>query len=113
MLAGTGRIDHVWNSLCSNRRALIVPRTCQSSDSAIWSRNGAAVDPANGNLVVATGNGPYNGSTDFGDSVIVLTPTASGMVGHWTPPNQAELNSSDADLGSTSPGLLPNGYAVQ
>jgi hypothetical protein len=111
--AANGHVVHIWNSLCANRRTLIVPRTCSSSDSAIWSRNGAAVDPATGNLVVATGNGPYNGSTDFGDSVIVLTPMASRMVGHWTPPNQADLNSGDADLGSTSPGLLPNGYAVQ
>jgi hypothetical protein len=111
--AASGRIVHVWNSLCADRQAIIVPRSWPSSDSAIWSRNGAAVDPGNGNLVVATGNGPYNGSTDFGDSVIVLTPTASGMVGHWTPDNQAQLNSSDQDLGSTSPGLLPNGYAVQ
>jgi len=111
--AASGRIAHVWNSLCANRRAIISPRTCSSSDSAIWSRNGAAVDPASGNLVVATGNGPYNGSTDFGDSVIVLTPNASRMVGHYTPPNQAQLDSSDQDLGSTSPGLLPGGYAVQ
>ena len=111
--ASSGRISHVWNSLCADRRTVIVPRTCSSSDSAIWSRNGAAVDPANGDLVVATGNGPYNGSTDFGDAVIVLTPNASRMVGHWAPTNQASLNSSDLDLGSTSPGLLPNGYAVQ
>jgi outer membrane protein assembly factor BamB len=111
--ASSGRIVHVWNSLCADRHSLIVPRSCGSSDSAIWSRNGAAVDPANGNLVVASGNGPYNGSTDFGDSVVVLTPTASGMVGHWTPDNAAALEAGDQDLGSTSPGLLPNGYAVQ
>jgi len=111
--AASGRIVHVWNSLCADRHAIIIPRTCQSSDSAIWSRNGAAVDPDNGNLVVATGNAPYNGSTDFGDSTIVLTPTASGMVGHWTPANQAHLNDADLDLGSTSPGLLPHGYALQ
>jgi outer membrane protein assembly factor BamB len=111
--AASGRIAHVWNSLCADRRAIISPRTCSSSDSAIWSRNGAAVDPANGNLVVATGNGPYNGTTDFGDSVIVLSPNASRMVGHWTPPNAGQLEGSDADLGSTSPGLLPGGYAVQ
>lgn len=113
LLARTGRIDHVWNSLCSDRHTLITPSTCSASDSAIWSRNGAAVDPANGNLVVATGNGPYDGKTNFGDSVIVLTPSASRMVGHWTPTNQADLNSSDTDLGSTSPAFLPNGYAVQ
>jgi PQQ-like domain len=111
--SASGRIAHVWNSLCADRHALIVPRTCSSSDSAIWSRNGAAVDPANGNLVVATGNGPWNGRTDWGDSVLVLSPDAARLVGHWTPPNQAELNSGDADLGSTSPGLLPGGYAVQ
>ncbi|HEX4526474.1 MAG TPA: PQQ-binding-like beta-propeller repeat protein [Gaiellaceae bacterium] len=109
----TGRIAHVWNSLCSDRHALIVPRTCASSDSAIWSRNGAAVDPANGDLVVATGNGPWNGSTDWGDSVIVLSPDASRMLRHWTPTDQAQLNVSDTDLGSTSPALLAGGYAVQ
>lgn len=109
----TGRIAHVWNSLCSNRHALIVPHTCSSSDSAIWSRNGAAVDPSNGTLVVATGNGPWNGSTDWGDSTVVLSPDASRMLRHWTPTDQKALESSDADLGSTSPGLLDGGLAVQ
>ncbi len=113
MSEGNGRIAHVWNSLCSNRPGVIVPRTCSSSDSAIWSRNGAAVDPANGTLVVATGNGPWNGSTDWGDSTIVLSPDGSRMLRHWTPTNQKALESSDADLGSTSPGLLDGGLAVQ
>jgi hypothetical protein len=92
---------------------LIVPSTCSSSDSAIWSRNGAAVDPANGDLVVATGNAPFNGSTDWGDSVVVLSPDASRMLRHWTPTDQQQLNVSDADLGSTSPALLAGGFAVQ
>jgi hypothetical protein len=109
----TGRIAHVWNSLCANRHTMIVPRTCSSSDSAIWSRNGAAVDPSNGTLVVATGNGPWNGSTDWGDSTLVLSPDAASMLRHWTPTDQKALESSDADLGSTSPGLLAGGYAVQ
>jgi outer membrane protein assembly factor BamB len=109
----SGRIVHVWNSLCSDRHELIVPRTCDASDSAIWSRNGAAVDPQNGTLVVATGNAPWNGSTNWGDSVLVLSPDAAQLLRHWTPSNQAALNSGDLDLGSTSPALLPNGYAVQ
>ncbi|MFL5927952.1 MAG: PQQ-binding-like beta-propeller repeat protein [Gaiellaceae bacterium] len=109
----TGRIAHVWNSLCANRHTLILPSTCSSSDSAIWSRNGAAVDPANGTIVAATGNGPWNGSTDWGDSTVVLSPDASRLLRHWTPTNQKELETTDADLGSTSPGFLENGYAVQ
>ena len=69
--------------------------------------------PATGNLLVATGNAPWNGSTNWGDSVLVLSPDASRLVGHWTPDNQAELNASDLDLGSTAPALLSGGYFVQ
>jgi putative pyrroloquinoline-quinone binding quinoprotein len=109
----TGRVQHVWNSLCSDRHTIIVPSTCRSSDSAIWSRNGAAVDPRNGDIVVATGNGPWNGSTDWGDSVAVLSPDASTMVRHWTPADQQHLDDTDLDIGSTSPALMQNGYALQ
>jgi hypothetical protein len=108
-----GHIDHVWNSLCADRHTLIQPSSCGSSDSAIWARSGAVVVPGSGNLLVATGNAPYNGRTDFGDSVIELSPDASRVIGHWTPPNQGELNESDLDLGSTAPAVLGNGSFVQ
>src|SRR5262249_22889470 len=108
-----GHIVHVWNSLCADRHELIVPSTCASSDSAIWARSGAVVDPATGDLLVATGNAPYNGTTDYGDSVIELSSDASRVVRHWAPPNQDELNRSDLDLGSTAPALLTGGFLVQ
>jgi hypothetical protein len=108
-----GRIEHVWNSLCSNRAGLIEPSTCDASDSAIWARSGAVVDPATGDLLVATGNGPWNGSTNWGDSMLVLSPDASRLLKHWTPANQEELNRNDADVGSTAPALLSGGYVVQ
>src|SRR5207253_6375248 len=83
------------------------------SDSAIWARSGAVVDPATGNVLVATGNAPWNGSTNWGDSMLVLSPDASRLLKHWTPANQDELNRSDLDLGSTAPALLSGGYVVQ
>jgi outer membrane protein assembly factor BamB len=113
LYAASGKIDHVWNSLCSARHALITPSTCASSDSAIWSKGGAGVDPETGNLVVATGNAPWNGSTDWGDSVVVLSPNASTMLKHYTPATYDNLNKSDLDLGSTSPVFLNGGYIVQ
>jgi outer membrane protein assembly factor BamB len=113
MSESTGRIAHVWNSLCSDRHTLIVPKTCTSSDSAIWSRNGAAVDPDNGTLVVATGNAPFDGKTDWGDSVLVLSSDASRLLRHWTPSDHEHLNTADLDLGSTSPAFLGGGLAVQ
>jgi hypothetical protein len=110
----SGRILHVWNSLCSNRRRLLVPRTCPASDSAIWGRNAPVLEPGSDRILVATGNGPFNGRTDWGDSVLELTPDASRLEHNWTPRNQAQLGSSDGDLGSTSPALLPvvRGYRL-
>jgi putative pyrroloquinoline-quinone binding quinoprotein len=104
----SGRMLGVFNSLCANRHTIIVPSTCKSSDSAIWGRAGAVADE-HGNLFVATGNAPYDGRLDFGDAVIELSPDARRVLRHWAPPNQAELNSQDLDLGSTSPVLVPGG----
>jgi outer membrane protein assembly factor BamB len=111
--AGSGSIVHVWNSLCSNRHRLIRPSTCPASDSAIWGRAGAVVEPGTGRLLVATGNGPWNGRTNWGDSALELSANASRLLQNWTPSNQAELESSDADLGSTSPALLGGGLVLQ
>jgi outer membrane protein assembly factor BamB len=108
-----GAIVGVWNSLCSNRHQIIQPSTCPGSDSAIWGRSAPVVDPETGDLLVATGNGPFDGSANWGDSVAVLSPDGKRLVAHWTPSNQDELNSSDLDLGSTAPALLANGYFVQ
>jgi outer membrane protein assembly factor BamB len=109
----SGRIVGVWNSLCSNRHALIEPSTCDSSDSAVWGRSAPVVDPATGDLLVATGNGPFDGKVDWGDSVLVLSPDAKRLLKHWTPTDQEQLNRSDLDLGSTAPALLSGDYFVQ
>ena len=107
-----GAIVHVWNSLCSNRHVLIEPSSCGASDSAIWARAGAVVEPS-GRLLVATGNGPWNGRTNWGDSVLELSSNAARLLQNWTPRNQAQLNGGDVDLGSTAPALLSGGLAVQ
>jgi putative pyrroloquinoline-quinone binding quinoprotein len=111
--ASNGRLLHVWNSLCSNRRGLLVPSSCTASDSAIWGRAGAVVDPANGQLLVATGNAPWDGRTNWGDATLRLSADATRLLGNYTPSNTADLEASDADLGSTSPVLLGGGYLAQ
>ncbi|HUA70779.1 MAG TPA: PQQ-binding-like beta-propeller repeat protein [Solirubrobacteraceae bacterium] len=104
----SGRITAVWNSLCSNRHTLInPPSSCPGSDSAIWGRNAPVIEPGTGRILVATGNGPFNGSTYWGDSVLELSPDGSTLLHNWTPTDQAQLNSGDQDLGSTSPAVLP------
>jgi hypothetical protein len=104
----SGHVAHVWNSLCSNRHHLLnPPSSCPASDSAIWARVGAVVEPGSRRLLVATGNGPFNGHTNWGDSVLELAPDASRLLHNWTPKNQAKLSSQDQDVGSTAPALMP------
>ncbi len=107
----SGRVAHVWNAECSYRHRLIAAASCSvtntQGDDAIWARGGAVIEPGSGRILVATGNGPFNGSTNWGDSVLELTPDASRLLHSWTPPNQAQLDASDTDVGSTAPALLP------
>jgi hypothetical protein len=102
----SGRLAGVFNTLCANRRELQVPSTCSSSDSAILSRGGPVVEPGGGRILLDTGNGPWNGTTDFGDSVLELTFPALTLRQSFTPTNQEALNTSDTDLGSSAPVLL-------
>jgi outer membrane protein assembly factor BamB len=114
----TGQIQAVFNSLCSNVRHLMHPSSCPDSDSAIWGRAGAVVEP-NGNVLVATSNGEssqtttFNGRTNWSDSVLELSPQGLKLLHNWTPTDQLHLTQDDLDLGSTSPALLPGDLAVQ
>jgi hypothetical protein len=109
----SGRLMYVWNSLCSDQARLLVPSTCSSTKSGIWGRAGAVIDAATGNIFVATGNGPYNGKTDWGDSTIELGTDAAQVLGNFTPANNTELDARDLDIGSTSPVLLGSGLVAQ
>jgi outer membrane protein assembly factor BamB len=103
----------VFNSLCSDKRRLLDGSGCVQQRSGIWSRGGAVVDPAsamNGRIYAATGNGDFDanqGGHDYGDSVVSLSADLSELYGNYTPANYFELQHTDADLGSTSPAMLP------
>jgi hypothetical protein len=108
----SGRVRGVFNTLCANHHTLILPSSCGASDSAVLSRAGAVVEPGGRRILIDTGNGPYNGRTNFGDSVLELTFPALRLRQVYTPVNQDELNSSDTDLGSSAPALLGHDRVV-
>jgi hypothetical protein len=109
----SGNLLHVWNSLCSNRAGLMDPASCANTRSAIWGRAGAVIDSTTGNIFVATGNGPYDGSMNWGDSVIQLSADATQILGNYTPADNMQLDDGDVDLGSTSPVLLSPAIVAQ
>jgi hypothetical protein len=107
----SGKLLKVFNTLCANRHRLQLPSTCPASDSAILSRGGPVVEP-DGRILIDTGNGPWNGTTDFGDSVMELTFPQLTLRQSFTPSNQEELNTGDLDLGSSAPALLGENRVV-
>lgn len=55
----------------------------------------------------ATGNGDWDGTANFGMSIVKLT-AALAVSDYWTPSNYATLNSEDADLSSGRVMVIPS-----
>jgi outer membrane protein assembly factor BamB len=79
-------------------------------EGAVWATGGPAID-ASGDLYVSTGNGSSTRTYDGSDSVVQLSPTLQ-LVSRFAPKSWAQDNATDADLGSTSPMLLPGGLVL-
>ena len=74
----------------------------------VWQSGGGIATDSTGNLFFATGNGDFTantGGTDFGDSVMKLSPGGS-VIDYFTPHDQAIMESQDLDLASAGPVLL-------
>jgi hypothetical protein len=71
------------------------------------------IDSATGDIFIATGNGKWDGRTNWGDAAIAIDSSATKVIDNYTPSNTEELSARDADLGSTSPALLGGGYVAQ
>ena len=82
--------------------------TPSGSQAGIWQAGqGASVD-ANGDLYFMTGNGTFDGNSNFGESFLKLNPsTGLGLQDWFTPSDFAAMNNGDRDLGSSGPLLIP------
>ncbi len=74
--------------------------TSNGEGGGIWMSGGAPAVDASNNLYLATGDGPFDGVQNFGDSILQLS-TSGGLTvtSYFTPDNQAALE-NDIDLGS-------------
>jgi len=79
---------------------------------AIWGGGAGPAADSSGNIYFETGNGTFDaafGGVDYGDSFVRLS-TAHGLAesDYFTPYDQYQLDSSDADLGAGGLILLPD-----
>jgi hypothetical protein len=83
--------------------------TPSNARGGIWGSGQAPPVDASGNIYVSTGNGNFNGSSDYGDAYIKLsTATNLTVVDYFAPYNQAALDAADLDIASAGPTLLPD-----
>jgi hypothetical protein len=73
----------------------------------IWMAGGAPAADSSNNLYVITGNGNFDGTSNFGDSFLKLSTGSSiAMSSFFAPSNQASLNGGDQDLGAGGAAIL-------
>jgi hypothetical protein len=84
--------------------------SANGSANGVWMSGGGLAADANGNIFFATGNGTWNGTTDYGDSIVRLGPPSGGkfpVLDYFTPYNQSSLSGGDTDVASGGLVLLP------
>ena len=80
--------------------------TATGTEGGIWQQGRAPAVDASGNVYVITGNGTWDGSSNFGESFLKLSPTLT-VLDWFTPDNYSSLNSGDEDLGASGAMLIP------
>jgi hypothetical protein len=73
----------------------------------IWQSAAAPAIDSAGNVYVTTGNGYWNGSDSFGESLVKLRARDLVRLSYLTTTDWVTLNAWDADFGVSGPSLLP------
>ncbi len=101
---------HIFNSLCYDHTHVMALNECPYNGGGIWSRPGVVQDPVTGHIFFTTSDGYFTaneGGSNWGDSVIEMTPDGSKILDSYTPENYAAEAFQNRDLGSTAPVMLP------
>ncbi len=78
---------------------------------SIWQSGQAPAIDDNGDIYFVTGNGSWNGTTQFSESFIKVTPEMK-MLDWFTPTNHFQLDKDDNDLDSSGATLIPGTHLV-
>jgi Bacterial Ig-like domain (group 2) len=104
----------------SLKRRAVFLTTPGGSHGGIWQAGGSPVADPQGDIYVITGDGEFDandGGNDYGDTFLKLAVTspsaAAEPVDYFTPFDQQEMDTENADLGSSGPMILPDQLGQQ
>ena len=89
------------------QRTLAVCLSPNTDSAGVWMGGDGIASDATNSLYFVTGDGPFDGSSSWGDSYIRMS-TSGAVSDSFTPFNQAALDSANHDLGSGGALLLPD-----
>jgi hypothetical protein len=85
-----------------------------ASAGGVWMGSGGPVADSSGNVYITTGNGPWNGTNAFADSVLKFGPTPTAgpngsmqPIDYFTPSIYQYMDCNDADLAAGGLMLIP------
>jgi len=79
-----------------------------ASAGGVWMGGGGPAADDSGNIYITTGNGPWDGATAWGDSVLKFSSNGQlQMLDYFTPDDYRYMNCHDADLASGGLLLIP------
>jgi outer membrane protein assembly factor BamB len=78
----------------------------------IWQAGQGPVATPDGDLILMTGDGNFDGVTDFGQSIVKLSGTDLRVLDSFTPWDWADQVAHDDDLGSAGPVYIASGPFV-
>ncbi len=127
LLLENGHVIIAWSSYCDSAsfwhgwimsynaatlsQEAVLNTTPNGNAGGVWGSGSSLAADANFNIYFPTGNGDYDGTSNFGDSILKLSEPGRGsfpLLDWFTPYNQATLDANDWDLGSGGLLLLPN-----
>ena len=92
------------------QRVMVFNAAPSSGEAAIWQSGCGPAADASGSIYFNTGNGTFDANTggvDYGDSIVKLDSSGK-VLDYFTPYNQATLDATDSDVGSSGLVLLPD-----
>jgi hypothetical protein len=84
-----------------------------ASAGGVWMGGGGPAADDSGNIYITTGNGPWDGQTAWGDTVVKFSNSPQlQMLDYFTPDDYHYMNCHDADLASGGLLLIPGSTEV-
>ena len=77
-------------------------------EGGIWMHGSGLGADSSGNLFFSTGNGGFDGISNYGDSYLKLATPGLNVADYFTPFNQSTLDAGDLDVASGGVMLLPD-----